>query len=98
MYVHVHYVFTKISKTAFIGVIFSSRYHIRQVTPWPNLSTSHVVNYSHLSAYQGDMEPFEGDPNTCGCLISLRNKPQQKQPGKLSESVLACIVGLCVQL
>ena len=27
---------------------------------------------------QGKMEPFEDHPSTCGCLTSLRNKPQKK--------------------
>ena len=55
--------------------------------PWPNSSASCVVNYSQLSACQGDVQPFEGDPYTRGHLTSLRNKPQQKQPGKLSASI-----------
>ena len=32
------------------------------------------VNYSQLSACQGDMEPFIDHPSTHGCLTSLRNK------------------------
>ena len=46
-------------------------------------SASSVVNYSQLSSCQGDIEPFEGDPSTRGCLRSLRNNPQQKQTRKL---------------
>ena len=80
------YVFTKTSQMASIGVIFTSTYHTKQLNPWPN-SASRVVNYSQLSACQGDMQPFEGDPYTRGRLISLRNKPQQKQPGQLSASI-----------
>ena len=57
-----------------------------------------MVNYSQLSACQGDMEPFEGSPSTCGCLTSLRNKPQQKQPRQLSASIVAWIVSQCIQL
>ena len=72
---------------AFIGIIFTSAYHTKQLNPWPNSLASRVVNYSRLSGCQGDMEPFEGDPSTYGCLISLRNKPQQKQPGQLSASI-----------
>ena len=82
------YVFTKTSQMASIGVVFTSTYHTKQLNPWPNpwqnSSASHVVNYSQLSACQGDMQPFEGDPYTLGRLKSLRNKPQQKHPGKLS--------------
>ena len=70
--------------TAFI----SSSYHTKQQNPWPNSSASHVVNYNWLSACQGGMEPFEGDPNTRGCRTSLRNKPQQKQLRQLSASIL----------
>ena len=43
--------------------------------------------YSQLSAYQGDMQPFEGNLSTCGHLTSLRNKLQQKQPRKLLASI-----------
>ena len=81
------YVFTKTSQMASIGVIFTSTYLTKQLNPWPNSSASRVVNYSQLSACQGDMQPFEGDSYTCGCLTSLRNKPQQKQPRQLSASI-----------
>ena len=66
------YVFTKTSQMACIGVIFTSTYHTKQLNPWPrpNSSASHVVNYSQLSACQGDMQPFEGDPYTRGRLTS----------------------------
>ena len=80
-------VFTKTSQMASIGVIFTTTYHTKQFNPWPNSSASCVVNYSQLSACQGDMQPFEGDPYTHGRLTSLRNKPQQKQPGQLSASI-----------
>ena len=83
---------------ASIGVIFTSTYHTKQLNPWPNSSASRVVNYSQLSACQGDMEPFEGDLYTRGRLTSLRNKPQQKQPRKLSASIPGWIVSQCVQL
>ena len=45
-----------------------------------------------------DMQPLEGDPYTRGRLTSLRNKPQQKQPGQLSASIPGWIVSQCVQL
>ena len=83
------YVFVKTSQMASIGAIFTSTYHTKQLNPWLYSSDSRVVNYSWLSASQWDVEPFEGDPCTRGCLTSLRNKPQQKQPGQLSASVLA---------
>ena len=92
------YEFTKTSQMASIGTIFTSTYHTKQLNPWSNSSASRVVNYSRLSACQGDMESFEGDPSTHGHLTSLRNKPQQKQPGQLSASILAEIVSQCVQL
>ena len=83
------HVFTKTSQMASIGAIFTSTYHTKQLNPWPNSSSSRVVNYSHLSACQGDMEPFECDPSTCGRLTSLRIQPQQKQPRQLSAPILA---------
>ena len=92
------YVFTKTNQMASIGVIFTSTYHTKQINPCPNSSASHVVNYSQLSACQGDMQPFEGNPYTRGCPTSLRNKSQQKQPGQLSASIPGCIVCQHVQL
>ena len=92
------YVLTKTSQMASIGVIFTSTYHTKQLNPWPNSSSSRVVNYSRLSACQGDMQPFEGDPYTRGHLTSLRNKPQQKQPRQLSASIPGRIVSQHVQL
>ena len=83
---------------ASIGVIFTSTYHTKQLNPWPNSSASRVVNYSQLYACQGDMQPFEGDPYTRGLLTSLRNKPQQKQPGQLSTSIPGLIVSQRVRL
>ena len=68
------YIFIKTSQMASIGVIFTSTYRTKQLNPWPNSSASHVVNYSQLSACQGDIQPFEGDPYTRGRLTSLRNK------------------------
>ena len=44
---------------AFIGTIFTSTYHTKELNPWPNSSARCVVNYSWLSACQGDMKPFE---------------------------------------
>ena len=68
------YILTITSQMASIGVIFTSTYHTKQLNPWPNSSASRVVNYSQLSACQGDMQTFEGDPYTRGRLTSLRNK------------------------
>ena len=92
------YVFTKASQMASIGVIFTSTYHTKQLNPWPISSASRVVNYSQLFAYQGNMQPFEGDPDTRGHLTSLRKGPQQKRPGQLSASVPGLIVSQRVQL
>ena len=83
---------------AYIGVIFTSTYHTKQLNPWSNSSASRVVNYSQLSACQGDMQPFEDDLYTRGRLTSLRNKPQQKQPRQLSASIPGWIVSQRVQL
>ena len=48
-------VFTKTSQMASIGAIFTSTDHTKQLNPWPNSPASRVVNYSWLSACQGDM-------------------------------------------
>ena len=48
------YVFTKTSQMTSIGAIFTSTYYTKQVNPWPNSSASRVVDYSQLSACQGD--------------------------------------------
>ena len=53
------------------------------------LIKSHMVNYSQLSACQGEMEPSEDNLSTHGCLTSLRYKPQQKQPGQISVRIPA---------
>ena len=81
------YVLTKTRQMASVGVIFTSTYHTKQLNLWPYSSASRVVNYSQLPACQGDMQPFEGDLYTRGRLTSLRNKPQQRQPGQLSASI-----------
>ena len=78
------YINAENSQMASIGIIFCSSYHKKQLNPWPNSSASWMVNYNQLSAYPGEMEPFEDHPSTRGHLTSLRNKPQQKQPGQLS--------------
>ena len=72
-----------------IGAIFTSTYHTKQLNPWPNLSTNHVVNHSQLSACQGGMEPVEKHLNARGRPTSLRNKPQQKQTGNFQPQCLA---------
>ena len=71
------YIFTKISQMASTSAIFTTTDHTKQLNPWPNSSTSHVVNYSQLSACQEYMQPFEGDLSTRGHLTGLKNKPQQ---------------------
>ena len=81
------FVYTKNIQIASVGAIFTTTYHTKQLSPWSNSSASRVVNYSWLSTCQGDMEPFEGDPSTCGCLTSRRTKPQQEKPGQLSASI-----------
>ena len=75
------YVFTKTSQMTSVGAIFTSTYHTKQLNPWPNSSASRVVNYSRLSACQGDMESFEGDPSTRGRLTSLRRSHSKSSQG-----------------
>ena len=53
------YINTENSQIAFIGTIFTSTHHTKQLNPWPNSLASHVVNYSQLSVCQGEMEPFD---------------------------------------
>ena len=78
------YVFTKTSQMVSIGAIFTSAYHTKQLNPWLNSSASRVVNYSRLSASQGDVEPFEGDLSTCGRLTSL----SKSSPGNFQHQYL----------
>ena len=97
------YVFTKTSQMTSNCANFTSTYHTKQLNPWPNSSASRVVNLSRLSASKGDMQPLEGDPNTHGCLTSLRNKPctakQQNGLGNFQHQYLPeLLVNACVQL
>ena len=82
------YIFTKTSQMAFIGAIFTSTYHTKQLNPLINSSANYVVNYSWLFACQGEMEPFEDHSSIRRCLTSLKSKPQQKQPGQLQHQYL----------
>ena len=61
---------------------FSFTHHTKL---WPNSPPSLVVIYSWQSAYPGEMEPVKDHLSSHGCLTKLRNKPQKKQPGQLSE-------------
>ena len=70
---------------ASIGIIFTSTYHKKQLNPWPNSSASRVVNYSQLSACQGDMQLFEDDPYTRGRL----NKPQKQATAKAARATFS---------
>ena len=67
------YIFTKTSQMASIGATFTSTYYTNQLNPWLNSSASRMMNYSQLSACQGDVEPFEDNSSTHGHLTSLRN-------------------------
>ena len=42
----------------------------------------------HLS---GALEPIKDDLSTYGCLKSLRNKAQQKQPRQISAPIATCL-------
>ena len=57
----------------YIGAIFTSTYHTKQLNPWPYSSASYVVNYSQLSACQLAMEPSKDHPSTRESLTSERN-------------------------
>ena len=92
------YAFNKNNQMVSIGAIFTFIYHTKQLNPWLNSSANHVVNYSQLSAFQRNMEPFEGNLSTCRHLISLRNKPHQMQPGEILLSMTCRIVSYCEQL
>ena len=81
------YIFTQNSQMASIGSIFTSTCHTSQLNSWPNSLASHVVNYSQLSACQGEMEQFEDHPSSLGRPTSLRNKLQQKQTGWATFSI-----------
>ena len=83
------YVLTKTSQMASIGVIFTSTYHTKQLNPWPNSSASRVVNYSQLSACQGDMQPFEGHPHTRARLTSPEASHSKSSPGNFQHQYLA---------
>ena len=83
------YIKTESSEMVFIDVILSSIYHSKQLSPLPNSPANCVVIYSWLPAFPAEMEPFEDDLRTYRHLTNLRNKPQQNQPGELSEPILA---------
>ena len=79
------YVFTKTSQMASIDAIFISTYHTKQLNPWPNSLASRVVNYSQLSACQGDMQPFEGNPSTPW----MSDKPQKQATAKVARATFS---------
>ena len=92
------YINTNNSQMVYIGAIFTSTYHAKQLNSWPNSSASRVVNYSQLSAFQGERKPFNDNLSTHGWLTSLRNKPQQKQLGQPLVPISAPSVSQYVQL
>ena len=75
------YVFTKTSQMASIGAIFTTTYHTKQLNPWLNLLATGVVNYSQLSACQGDMYPFEGNPSTVDISQASETSHSKSSPG-----------------
>ena len=81
-----YYVFTKNKEMTTNGAIFTSTYHTKQLNPWPNSSASRMVNYTQLSACQGDMQPFEGDPYTRG---RLADKPQKQATAKAARATFS---------
>ena len=72
------YIKTENSPMASTDTSFTSRSHTKQLNSWPNTSAGGVVNYSQLSACQGEMESFEDHASTRGLLTSLSNEPQQR--------------------
>ena len=81
-------VFTKTSQMVSIGAIFITTYHTKQLNPWPNSSANHVVNYSWLSACQGNMQPFEGDTNTGGCRQTSETSHSKSSMGNFQHQYL----------
>ena len=74
------------SQEAFIGAIYTSAYHTKQLSPWPNSSASYMVSFSWLSACQGKMESFRTTRALMhGYLTSLRNNPQQSSLSKYQQ-------------
>ena len=61
--------------------------HKAAINSLPNSSASCVVNYSWLSACPGKIQPFNNHLRSHGHLTSLRNKPQQSQPGQRSTAL-----------
>ena len=72
------YINTKNSQMTSIGVITTSTYHTKQLNPWPNSSPSHVVNYSQLSACQGDIVSIWRQPKH----LRMSDEPQKQGTAK----------------
>ena len=53
------YVNTKNSQMVSTDTIFTFTYHTKQLNSWPDSLAGCVVNYSQLSACQGEIEPFK---------------------------------------
>ena len=53
------YIITENSQMTSTGAIFTSTYHTKQLNQLPNSSADCVMNYSQLSACQGEMEPIK---------------------------------------
>ena len=83
-----NYIIIENSQVVSIDATLSSKYHTKQLNPWPNsLASCTYGELQPVSAYPGKMEPLRDNLSTHGYLTSLRNKPQQKQPGKLSAPI-----------
>ena len=67
---------------------FTSKYHTKQLNPWPNSSGSCVVNYSQLFVCKREMEPFEDHPNTHGCLTGPRKNHSKSSLGNIQHQCL----------
>ena len=72
---------TENGQMASIGEVLSSTYYTKQINVWPILKASCVMIYSLLSACPG--KQFKDCLSTCGHLMNLRNKPQQKHPSNI---------------
>ena len=63
-----------------IGTIFTSTYHTKKLNPWLTHQWSFIASW-------GD-RPFKDHLSTHGCLTSLRNQPEQMQPGQFHHQYL----------
>ena len=68
----------RLHQMTFIGADFTTTCHTKQLNPWriANLSASHVVIHSQLSAWQGKMASLRNHPISRGSQTGLRKRPE----------------------